>query len=510
MAVMLEQGHISLLSLCQRPKVQRHLPSWAVDWSRPATDMLQDVENDHVTLCPAFAASTDTDVRPNIAVERRGGKVTGIMLSCKLYDKIKAVGSFENRELTNEVPLNETFSWPARWLLEILRLSYLYEEDGDFCARLAATTRTSIGGVGYDPNGQLIRIGDTRFFEAVTLLKCSIRLIKHRRMRLDAQRFLTALTTEENAACKTLVKSRLNSEIIGKSLGRLPFVTEKRHPAVARCSTLPQLTPATDDVDHQKERSFRAKRAPGKQVRVWKEMAEDATAKFGWLQARHAKDIQALNTTLKHRNRKQSRLEAELIALRHQISRLEAENAKRGDENKKLQAQLQQHDQTLERLRQFETEVRHTLLQIDTGRSLSFMEAAVHNEVPSEDLLQRVRGCWAGIEKSRARMNQIHRKKVMAMRQAVQAEKERFDELSHTLDHKTIGTSRASCGHEGRQAVAVTGCKRLLCEECYGEARQELRSQWIITQCSYCRIACPLSPVLEELMDAHRPANVRC
>ncbi|KAK5071381.1 hypothetical protein LTR70_010594 [Exophiala xenobiotica] len=204
--------------------------------------------------------------------------------------------------------------------------------------------------------------------------------------------------------------------------------------ATARCPTLPQDTPALDDIDDPKKQSLRVKRAPGKQVRVWKEKAEDATAKVGWLQARHAKEIQTLSATLKHRDREHSRVEAELTALRRQVSRLEADNAKRGDENR-LQAQLQQRDQDLERLRQFEIEVRHTMLQIDMGRSLSLMEAAVHNEMPSEDLLQRVRVCWAGIEKSQVRMKQTHRKKLMAMRQAIEAEQERFHELSQALDH---------------------------------------------------------------------------
>ncbi|KAK5936463.1 hypothetical protein PMZ80_011300 [Knufia obscura] len=277
--------------------------------------------------------------------------------------------------------------------------------------------------------------------------------------------------------------------------------------ATARCPTLPQDTPALDDIDDPKKQSLRVKRAPGKQVRVWKEKAEDATAKVGWLQARHAKEIQTLSATLKHRDREHSRVEAELTALRRQVSRLEADNAKRGDEHR-LQAQLQQRDQDLERLRQFEIEVRHTMLQIDMGRSLSLMEAAVHNEMPSEDLLQRVRVCWAGIEKSQVRMKQTHRKKLMAMRQAIEAEQERFHELSQALDRKAMEASRASCRHKGRRAVAVTGCKQLLCEDCYGEMRQELRSLWLVARCSQCGQPCPLLPVLEELMEAHTPRRV--
>jgi hypothetical protein len=40
MVALLQQGHMSLLSFCQTPKIQSNLPSWVPDWSRSATDML--------------------------------------------------------------------------------------------------------------------------------------------------------------------------------------------------------------------------------------------------------------------------------------------------------------------------------------------------------------------------------------------------------------------------------------------------------------------------------------
>ncbi|KAK5094375.1 hypothetical protein LTS08_008594 [Lithohypha guttulata] len=168
MAAMLEQGHMSLLSLCQSPKIQQNLPSWVVDWSRSATDMLQDVRNDHVTVYPTFHASLMTAAGPNVVVEKKDGLVD-------------------------------------------------------------ATARTSIGDVGYDQDGMLSRVNDGRFSDAVTLLRCSLPLIKQREIRLDADKFLASLMTEEDTACRALLNVKLSSEIIGKSPGRLPFITSKGH-----------------------------------------------------------------------------------------------------------------------------------------------------------------------------------------------------------------------------------------------------------------------------------------
>lgn len=229
MAAMLEQGHMSLLSLCQSPKIQQNLPSWVVDWSRSATDMLQDVRNDHVTVYPTFNASLMTAAGPNVVVEKKDGLVDGISLFCHLYDEVEAAASFPSRRSTNEVPFEETYSWPRRWLIGILCLTYHHKTNVSFRQRLTATARTSIGDVGYDQDGMLSRVGDGRFSDAVTLLRCALPLIKQRQIRLDADKFLASLTTEEDTACRALLNVKLSSEIIGKSLGRLPFITSKGH-----------------------------------------------------------------------------------------------------------------------------------------------------------------------------------------------------------------------------------------------------------------------------------------
>ena len=45
-------------------------------------------------------------------------------MDCHIYDEIHEVGSVPDRASSPEVLLEETFSWPAKWLVEILRLTY--------------------------------------------------------------------------------------------------------------------------------------------------------------------------------------------------------------------------------------------------------------------------------------------------------------------------------------------------------------------------------------------------
>jgi hypothetical protein len=114
MAALLQQGHISLLSLCQIPKLQSDLPSWVPDWSQSATNMLQDVENDHITLYPQFSASGVESRHSEITIVQKDGVIDGISVVCHVYDEIYEVGSFPNRASSHEVPLSETFLWPIK------------------------------------------------------------------------------------------------------------------------------------------------------------------------------------------------------------------------------------------------------------------------------------------------------------------------------------------------------------------------------------------------------------
>ncbi|KAJ9652746.1 hypothetical protein H2198_008018 [Neophaeococcomyces mojaviensis] len=230
MTALLQQGHMSLLSGCQTPKLQPSLPSWVPDWSRSATDMLQDVENDHVTLYPKFRASGEERSRSNITIRRMNGSIQGISVVCRVYDEIDAAGSFPGRASSHEVPLSETWSWPKKWLVEILRLTYHKEQFYEsFRDRLRAAARTSIAGVGYSRDAKLVRIGDDRFSDAIVLVKNGIQCVTEKHIKLDVQQFLATKAIKRIFQGRTVADTRLNSEIIGKSLGRLPFVTRKGH-----------------------------------------------------------------------------------------------------------------------------------------------------------------------------------------------------------------------------------------------------------------------------------------
>ncbi|EXJ74130.1 uncharacterized protein A1O5_02424 [Cladophialophora psammophila CBS 110553] len=234
MAAFLQQGYMSLLSCCQAPKLRLGLPSWVPDWSRSVTHMLQDVENDHVTLYPTFRASGTDWHQPNITVKRVKGLIQGILVMGTVYDEIDVAGSFPGRASSKEVPLFETFSWPQKWLIEILRLTYRKSQYfEDFRDRLHAATRSSIAGAGLDRHARPVRAQDNRFSEAVQLVKSGMQYITEEDLKSDVQRFLATKAAKEVIEGRTSADIRLCSEIIGKSLGRLPFISRKGHLVVS-------------------------------------------------------------------------------------------------------------------------------------------------------------------------------------------------------------------------------------------------------------------------------------
>jgi hypothetical protein len=229
MAAMLKQGHLSLLSLCQNSKFDTDLASWVPDWSRSMTDMLQDVETDHITLYPKFAASRAKPHGKRVSIITRDGKVEALSVVGYILDEISAPGYFRNRASSSEVPPGERFSWPVSWLAEILRLTYKAKGTyKDFGERLRAVVRTSIGEVGYDDSSELVRVGNDRFLEAVIMLQERMHIIRHESSRQELQRLVASLSIGELIMGKIAeLHHRLVSEIIGKSLRRLPFITKK-------------------------------------------------------------------------------------------------------------------------------------------------------------------------------------------------------------------------------------------------------------------------------------------
>ncbi|KAH8595446.1 putative heterokaryon incompatibility protein 6, OR allele, partial [Bisporella sp. PMI_857] len=75
----------------------------------------------------------------------------------------------------------------------------------------------------------LVRVGDDRFLDAVVLLWNNIKHIKRNYIKLGLQQLLNNEVVKGKVKSKTTTSSRLGSEIIGKSLGRLLFITRKGH-----------------------------------------------------------------------------------------------------------------------------------------------------------------------------------------------------------------------------------------------------------------------------------------
>jgi hypothetical protein len=229
MAALLRQGHISLLSMCQAPR-SPNLPSWVPDWSQSMTAMLQDVRNDHMTLYPEFSSSGHRTHGTSIKIFKDIGIIRRISIKSYLYDEIYQVGRFANRSDSKEVPLSQTYSWPIDWLLEIMRLSYCSRRDyKGFHNRLRASGRNSIGDVGWNRDGDFARVGNDRFDDAVILLRDGLQSIRNPRFKLQAQRFIASQTRNSVVGRGIGNELQLALEIMGKSLGRLPFVTQKGH-----------------------------------------------------------------------------------------------------------------------------------------------------------------------------------------------------------------------------------------------------------------------------------------
>ena len=233
MVALLRQGHISILSMCQ-PSRSPSLPSWVPDWSRSVTDMLQDVRNDHMTLYPEFCSSGchRTYNRTSIKIlEEDSGIVKQISIRSILFDEIFQVGRFPNRIDSKDVPLPETYTWPSEWLVEILRLSYCCTRKHykRFCDRLSASARTSTGDTARNSEGEFTRAGNAHFDDAVVLLRDGLRLIGNGRFRVEAERFLATQTITTKFKDRIRNELPLAFQIMGRSLGRLPFVTKKGH-----------------------------------------------------------------------------------------------------------------------------------------------------------------------------------------------------------------------------------------------------------------------------------------
>lgn len=235
MVALLQQGHLSLLSLCEISKTPSCLPSWVPDWSRSVTHTLQDVENDHVTIYPTFQASGQKSPHPTITAIRESGGIQSLSITCHIYDKVNSIGIFKNRVPSDPVPLDETTTLPVEWLSEILNLSLSEKKRYEtFEDRLRASTRTSIGGVGFGPDMRLTKIKEGRFDDAICLLQRGIGYVKPPHLKSRLEKFFNDRGVKKGHRDWAIANQRFGSEIIGKSLGRIPCITTKGH--LALCS----------------------------------------------------------------------------------------------------------------------------------------------------------------------------------------------------------------------------------------------------------------------------------
>ncbi|KAF2966163.1 hypothetical protein GQX73_g7402 [Xylaria multiplex] len=224
-SVLLEQGHISLLSFVQphRSSTYGNLPSWVPDWYQPITEPLQIFKDDHITLEPEFHASNLT---PIVKTNRNASGIHSISLKGYTCDKIHSVGSFPKRISSWDVPIEETFSWPEEWLAEILRLTYQTRcSFSSFGERLHAVARASLGGVRLDSQSNVVRTGGELLFEATHLLQASIRCVKDRRIKIKARKFLARNRIKIDSDAAEIPSMGIRNQMIGRSLKRLPFIT---------------------------------------------------------------------------------------------------------------------------------------------------------------------------------------------------------------------------------------------------------------------------------------------
>ncbi|KAI0427763.1 HET-domain-containing protein [Xylaria sp. FL1042] len=226
-AAMLRQGHISLLSLVQPHRTSTHgnLPSWVPDWYQPLTTPLQIVRDDHMILEPKFNASGTMNPRPIVKIDKDATGIHGISLQGYICDEVHSVGSFPSRRSSWDVPLEETSSWSEEWLVEVLRLTYQTKRKfPSFRERLHAVARASVGGMirDRDTRGNLIRTNESILWEARCLLQKSRCRIKDRHMKIEVCKFLERAVFQDKP-CDTL--THISSDINGRSLKRLPFIT---------------------------------------------------------------------------------------------------------------------------------------------------------------------------------------------------------------------------------------------------------------------------------------------
>jgi len=240
-AALLQQGHTSVLSYVQYPKSQTYLPSWVPDWSKPITETLQ-MSRDNATPSEyQFCVSGDTVQASGAAVANGINLANGsFRLQGYVYDRIQEAGRFSPKGNTNGVPLAKTVHWLPEWLNQFLGLTYRASQDfPEFDDRLRAVTRSAVAGTTFTGrSGELSKVGQTQFDEAILLLQYAIDNAHGNTLEAkvegEARAFLARADIREKLQSINKDPMDLLEEITGKSLGRVPFLTSNGHLGLSR------------------------------------------------------------------------------------------------------------------------------------------------------------------------------------------------------------------------------------------------------------------------------------
>jgi hypothetical protein len=90
-------------------------------------------------------------------------------------------------------------------------------------------TRTLVGGAAYLRGNILARVGVARFVEVAFLLRCGVDRIKGKRVKSEAQRFISSEEIKKNFRDMKTTSLQIINDINGRSLRRLLFVMNKGH-----------------------------------------------------------------------------------------------------------------------------------------------------------------------------------------------------------------------------------------------------------------------------------------
>ncbi|KAI0425930.1 HET-domain-containing protein [Xylaria sp. FL1042] len=235
-AVMLQQGHLSLLSYIQ----PRHksdfgdLPSWVPDWYQPITEAFQIPANDHMTLQPTFSSSGVHTAGSEVEVKRSTSGKDIISLKGYVYCDVRDIASFPKRVSTWVISEEQGVSWVEQWFLETLRLTYHDKTAfSSFTERLQAVARASVAGVRQDARGDYVRTDERLYAEAERLLRLSMHRIRDEGIRREARDFLRGTRLERSAFRSDEIPwTGLVADITGRSLKRVPFVTTRGRPGL--------------------------------------------------------------------------------------------------------------------------------------------------------------------------------------------------------------------------------------------------------------------------------------